>query len=163
MDNELMDFNYQIQSESITDEVTRQKMAVWLSTYPSLLDTLFEVAYFIGTAEDATSPEGHYYSLGREILVQLPYTIRATCILVEKGFYFEAISLVRNLFEAFIQLRYFHKHQKKINAHVMERAVKFITMFEEIAPGFYKKIYGEQLSVFAHGRFASSIFRLSTS
>ncbi len=37
--------------------------------------------------------------------------------------------------------------------------VRIKTMFEEIAPGFYDKIYGKELSEFAHSGIASSMFR----
>ena len=159
MPKKLMNFRIQVNSEESTQETTIYKIPVWFSYYPTLLDTLFEVAYFIGTAKDATSPEGHFYSLGYNTLVQLPYTVRATCILVEKGFYFEAVLLVRNLYESFFQLRYFHKHQDSILTHWTRRRVRIKTMFEEITPGFYDEIYGKELSEFAHSGIASSMFR----
>ena len=91
MPKKLMDFKIPVDSEESTQETTIYKIPVWFSYYPTLLDTLFEVAYFIGATEDATSPEGHFYTLGYQTLVQFPYSVRATCILVEKGFYFEAV------------------------------------------------------------------------
>lgn len=160
MCNELMNFKYQVESEAATWETSKEKISIWLSNYPRLLDALFELTYFTGKAKEIDSPEGYFYTFGHNILLRFPYSIRATSILIENGFYFEAISLIRNLYESFFQLRYFHQHQDKINMHVVERRVKIKTMFENIAPGFYTEIYGKQLSEFAHGGFASAIFRM---
>lgn len=160
MSKSLMNFSYQLQSESTTQKTTQGKINGWLSNYPKLLDALFEIAYFTGKANELESPEGDFYAFGHHILLRFPYTIRATCVLIEKGFYFEAVSLVRNLYESFFQLRYFHKHQDKIMAHVTKYRVKFKPMFEEIAPGYYDEIYGKQLSEFARGGFASLLFRV---
>jgi len=159
MYNELMNFDFQVASEDKTQETTRGKIKNWIFNYPKLLDALFEVAYFTGMAKKIESPEGDFYAFGHHILLRFPYTIRATCVLIEKGFYFESLSLVRNLYESFFQLRYFHKHQDKITNHVTNRRIKFKTMFEEIAPGYYDEIYGKQLSEFAHGGFSSLLFR----
>ena len=160
MSKELMNLRYQLLSEASTQEITQQQIPVWYLQYPTVLDSLFEVAYFIGSAKDATSPEGHFYTLGYQTLIQFPYSSRATCILVEKGFYFEAVSLVRNLYESFFQLRYFHKYQNSIMAHwTKKHRVRIKTMFEEIAPIFYDRIYGKEFSEFTHSGLASSIFR----
>lgn len=162
MRNNLFNLNHQIRSELSTQLTTEQKIPVWYANYPKVIDSLFEVAYFIGGTKDATSPEGHFYSLGHQILVQFPYTIRATCILIERGFYFEAISLIRNLFESFIQLRYFHNHKEIIMPHVFGKRITFKVMFEEIVPGFYDDIYN-QFSIYAHSGMSSSIFRIKYS
>jgi hypothetical protein len=159
MANKLMNLKYQIQSEAATKTTTTEKYPAWFSTYPTLIDTLFEVTYFIGTAKDPTSPEGHFYFLGTHILTQLPYTIRATCILIEKGFYAEAIALIRTLFEALVQLRYFHKHKELGKNYMLGKKILIKTMFEEIIPGFYDKVY-KTLSVFPHAKFQSTIFRI---
>lgn len=161
MPKKLMNFSFQVDSEESTQETTINNIPGWFSYYPTLLDSLFEVAYFIGITEDATSPEGHFYTLGYNTLVQFPYTVRATCILVEKGFYSEAIILIRNLYETFFQLRYFHKHQNKLITHWKKEKPKIPikTMFEEIAPNFYDKVYGNEFSEFAHSGLSSSMFR----
>jgi len=165
MPNNLMNFNHQVNSEEITQEVTKLRIPAWFLRYPDLLNALFEVTYFIGKTDDATSPEGHFYTLGYNTLIQFPYTIRASSILLEKGFYFEAIILVRNLYESFFQLRYFHKHKDAIFGHwtIKKNKVLFKQMFDEIAPGFYQKIYGEQFSQFAHSGVSSSMFRTTYS
>lgn len=160
MSTDLMSFAYQIASERTTQELTLEKTNIWFTNYPKFIDALFEVSYFTGTAKETESLEGYFYAFGHNILLRLPYTIRATCILIEKGFYYEALSLVRNLFESFIQLRYFHKYNDKINSHLLKQRIKIKTMFEEIVPGFYNKIYGTILSEFAHSGFSSSIFRV---
>jgi hypothetical protein len=155
-----MNFAYQLNSEEITLRTTEVMIPVWFSNYPLCLDALFEVAYFLGKADDATSPEGHFYTLGYQTLVQLPYTVRATCVLIERGFYFEAVLLVRNLYESFFQLRYFHNHKSSILAHWTKKPrIRIKTMFEEIAPNFYDWIYGAELSEFAHSGVGSSVFR----
>jgi hypothetical protein len=136
------------------------KINEWITNYSKFLDALFEVSYFTGKAKELESPEGYFYAFGHHILLRFPYTIRATCILIEKGFYFEAVSLLRNLYESFFQLRYFHKHKETIGTHITLSRVKFKPMFEEIAPGFYKEIYAKQLSEFAHSGFSSLIFRV---
>lgn len=160
MPKKLMNFKIQVDSEESTQVKTLYEIPVWYLHYPTLLDTLFEVAYFVGSAEDATSPEGHFYTLGYTALVQFPYTIRATCTLIERGFYSEAIILVRNLYESFFQLRYFRRHQDAIMPHWQKkRRVRLKVMFEEIAPNFYEQIYGNQFSEFAHSGISSSMFR----
>jgi hypothetical protein len=160
MSRKLMNFKFQVSSENTTQQITLSKLPTWFLKFPSLLNSLFEVGYFIGTSKDATSPEGHFYTLGYNNLIQFPYTIRATSILVETGFYSESIVLIRNLYESFFQLRYFYNHQDKLMAHWKNKSrVRLKTMFEEIAPNFYEQIYGKQFSEFAHSGIASSIFR----
>jgi hypothetical protein len=160
MPSGLMSFAYQVESERTTQELTLEKINIWFTNYPKFIDALFEVSYFIGNAKETESAEGHFYAFGHNILLRLPYTIRAICILIERGFYYEAMSLVRNLLESFVQLRYFHKHKDKINLHILKQRIKLKTMFEEIVPGYYNNIYGTVFSEFAHGGFASSIFRV---
>jgi len=155
-----MNFEYQLLSEEETQELTASKISGWLLNYPKHLDALFEVSYFLGQAKEVESSEGYFYTIGQGALIRLPYTIRAACLLIEKGFYFEAVSLVRNLYESLFQLRYFHKYPDKIKSHIMGKPrIRFKVMFEEIAPGFYEQEYGNALSEFAHGGATSSIFR----
>jgi hypothetical protein len=159
MADRLMSFNYQIESEAVTQETTYKNFNGLLSKYPKILDALFEINYFIGKANEVESLEGYFYAIGFHILKRFPYTARATCMLIEKGFYYEVISLIRNLYESFIQLRYFHNHPDMIRSHIIDHRIKFRTMFDEIAPGFYVEIYGKQLSEFTHSGFSSAIFR----
>jgi hypothetical protein len=155
-----MSFEYQVHSEEVTQKETIDRLYGWLSHYPDILDVLFESAYFTGTPQDVESPEGYYHALSHNMLLRFPYTVRAICLILEKGFYYEAISLVRNLFESFIQLRYFHRHPDQVKDHVLTRRIKFKVMFEEIAPGFYADMYGRLLSEFAHSGLGSSLFRV---
>ena len=141
MPSNLMDFEYQIQSEGITERITDQRLHGWLTKYPDFLDALFECAYYTGNPDVIESPEGFFHSFAHNILLRFPYTVRATCLLIEKGFYFESVSLVRNLYEALFQLRYFNNHKDLLKSHVVERRVKFKVMFETVAPGFYKTHY----------------------
>lgn len=155
-----MNFKTLVRSENITQQTSFSKLPIWFAYYPTILDSLFEIAYYMGTSQDVTSPKGHFYTLGYNTIIQFPYTIRATIILIEKGFYSESIILIRNLYESFFQLRYFYNHQDKIMPHWKKQSrVRIKTMFEEIAPGFYDQIYGQEFSEFAHSGIASSIFR----
>jgi hypothetical protein len=155
----LMDYTYLRETEEKTAVDTHSHVNGWFTNYSMFLDSLFESVYFIGTAKETESDEGLYYAFAQHILIRFPYTVRATCLLIEKGFYFEATSLVRNLYESLFQIRFFHQHQDLINAHVLGKRIRFKTMFEEISPGFYDVFYGKQLSEFAHSGFASLMFR----
>lgn len=161
MNQNLMDFKYLLHTEEQTRNQTNQQLRGWILKYPEFIDLLFQSAYFTGKTDSSESPEGAFHAFADHQLLRYPYTLRATALLLESGYYFEAVSLVRNMYEVLIQLRYFSKHKELLMDHVLKKKVRFRTMFEEIAPGFYYNVYGRQFSEFAHGGFKSSIFRTS--
>ena len=160
---ELMNFKYLIQTEDLTRTETTSQLREWFLKYPEFIYVLFEATYFTGDVESPESLEGSFHGFAHHLLLRYPYTVRAAINLLESGYYYEAISLVRNMYEVLIQLRYFSNHKDKLNQHVLGRRIKFRVMFDEIAPEFYEMIYGMQLSEFAHGGFSSLIFRANYS
>ncbi|MBX2992838.1 MAG: hypothetical protein KF749_16930 [Bacteroidetes bacterium] len=163
MDQNLMSFKYLLHTEEQTRGQTEEHLRGWVQKYPEFVDLLFQSAYFTGKPESTESHEGAFHAFAHHQLLRYPYTLRAAALLLANGYYFEAVSLVRNMYEVLIQLRYFSKHKELLSDHVLKRRVRFRTMFEEIAPGFYDNVYGKQLSEFAHGGFGSLIFRTSYS
>jgi hypothetical protein len=156
---ELMNFNYLLETEEMTHTETIKKLQEWFLKYPEFINVLFEAAYFTGKVANPESAEGSFHAYAHHLILRYPYTMRGVIKLLESGYYYESTFLIRNMFEVLVQLRYFSKHHNKFNQHVLGKRLRFRTMFDEIAPGFYETIYGIQLSEFAHGGFGSLIFR----
>jgi hypothetical protein len=91
--------------------------------------------------------------------LKIPYSLRAIMILLTKGYYAESALLVRNLFEALVQLRYFCQNKDKLNNHVVGvNRVRIRQMLDEYSDNLYSTVY-KALSTIAHAEFGSSVFR----
>jgi len=89
----------------------------------------------------------------------------ASIHLAEVGFYVESYSLNRSLIETLVQVIYLAKHPEEIEKlpSIVEgkpRKLKFRTMFEEIAPGYYDTQYS-LASEWAHPGWGSNAFKVT--
>ncbi len=113
----------------------------------------------MGEEKDIESDDGYYMAFSHSQLLKLPYTIRASSILMERGFYLESALLVRNILEVFVQLRFFNNHREKLNDYVLKKKrIPLKIMFDEFSTKLYSKVYFV-LSEAAHGNFGSAVFR----
>jgi len=154
-----MSFAYLQQSEAETAQRFTQALPGIHSGIPNLLDTLFRLAYF-AKQQEAAGPTDAFPYFVFERYIRLPYTVRATWILVGTGYYAEASVLVRLLLETFVQLRYFTTRREQLIAHLNKKGqkgqVQFKTMFDEFAPNYYDDHYRVLASI-AHGGYGFSV------
>jgi hypothetical protein len=110
--------------------------------------------------ENPESPEGVFHWWASERARQSPFTMRAFIVLWERGHYIECISILRQLMESFVQLRYFVANRGALHDHLMATGqkgrVQFKTMFEAVSPNFYDRQYGRIFSGIAHSGMALS-------
>lgn len=118
-----------------------------------VLDTWLKMQHFPGNLEPATTDDGCFQSYAYFQCQQTPFTLLSAYDLWRRASYLEASVLLRHLLEVFVQLRYFQNHPDLCMNHVTEQPkgrVRFVTMFDELAPGSYDLAY-RKLSVIAHG------------
>ncbi len=118
------------------------------------VDLLVKQGEFIVENIDPISNDGNFQFLASLSFYRCPYTLKSVDYLWLRGYYTEAMVLVRHLYESYAAVRYFHEHRDRILTHLTatrsKDRVRFIDMFDHIAPGFYHRFYG-QMSSFAHG------------
>lgn len=147
-------------SEQEVVSSTRLGLAGVYEHFPKIIDLLFKLPYFIEKTEDPETEKGGFISYCYIHYAQAPYTFWSIYSLYEKGYYYEAIILLRHLLEALLQMKYFHKYLSKLKRHTLrKKPVSFKTMFDEFSKGFYEEHYGRQLSDAAHGMFLKNILR----
>lgn len=83
--------------------------------------------------------------------------------MLHRGFYLESAILLRHLTELLVQVRYFERHTKVVLQHLSAKRsrdrVKFQSMFDEVAPGYYRTYYSLASSM-AHGGVGSTMLRV---
>jgi hypothetical protein len=83
--------------------------------------------------------------------------------MLHRGFYLESAILLRHLTELLVQVRYFEHHTQRVLQHLSAKRakdrVKFQSMFDEVAPGYYRTYYS-LASGMAHGGVASTMLRV---
>ncbi len=124
-------------------------------------DTVLGLMYWLGPPPSVESHEGVYRTFAFERFGEAPYTVRAIDVLSVRGHYPESIALVRVLVESFVQLRYFGKFPDQLKSHLLATnvrdRVRWVTMFDEFAPGFYSRIYSPLSSVAHSGMGLSAL------
>lgn len=131
--------------------------------YPNLIDTFLKLPYFVEAKAANTDVEAVQF-FARTHYMQAPYTFWTLYSMWRQGHYLESTILLRYLLEVVVQLRYFQRYPDQLIVHMTpKRGVRFRTMFEEFAPGFYEYYYGNLLSTFAHGKTGPLYFRIDRS
>lgn len=149
-----------IETEGVVSRTTAAALGGLDRNFPSLVDILLNLAYFMDGAEDSEADDYPIRFLASLSYVQAPYTFWAAYDLGKRGYYIEAVMMVRHLLEVFVRLRYFQSKPTEISDHINgDKRVSFLDMFESIAPGFYRPYYGRLLSGFAHGPLGPALWR----
>lgn len=155
-----MNLEYLIGTVNETEFLTNDYLRGIADNYPQIIDTLFKILYYCGELSSVDTDYGEFQSFCFDSYVQIPYTAWVIFELYNKGYYLEAVTLLRNMLEVFVQLKYFFKYPDKISQHLTVRYISFSTMFNEFtSKDFYRIHYGHLLSSFAHGKLAKNIFR----
>jgi hypothetical protein len=127
----------------------------------SASDAVLGLMYGLGPNPSPETSDGVYRTFAFERFGEVPYTVRAIHLLFACGHYPESIALVRVLLESFVQLRYFAKYPNQLKPHLLATTAKgrirWVTMFDEFAPGFYGKVYGLLSSVAHSGMGLSAL------
>lgn len=141
---------------------TQYNLNGWYLFRKQFVDTLLELNDFLNfESEDENFQRFNFYA--KQVYFHLPYTFEAWNQLLEKGYYLESASLLRNFFENLVKLTYFQSHPNELRRHLVAETSKnrvlFKTMFDAIFPGLYEHVYIKQLSEFTHGGLGSGLFR----
>ncbi len=145
--------------QAVRDEVSRTLGGV-ADAYPKIIEVLLSIPQLLVRKDRDTELREHAYYFSTQYL-QTPFTVRCVYDCFEKGYFLEALILMRHLLEAFVQMRYFRRHLNQLDAHITsDKRISFKRMFDEFVPGFYSKYYGKQVSEAAHGIAFKFFFRL---
>jgi len=158
-----------INGETETYQITHSILKDCHENVLKAIIVLLQLMYFTGPNKDVTTPEGEFHSYVWHQYIGAPHSFRACYLLYERGHYLTAVIIFRSLLESFIQCRFAFNHKdmvriiwsgQKCAIKGKKKKITFKEMFDEISPGYYEKIYGEQLSGFAHGKIGADIFRV---
>ena len=157
--NDLMNFKFLLKTEIDTFNKSEKEILSWQQNYESILNTFFQFIYFVGDEKDPKSIDGMFLTFTHTHYLKIPYTIRATTLLLETGYYAESALLVRNLFEVLVQLRYFQLNKNLLNEYVLKtKKTSYRTMIAYFNDNLYTTVY-HALSTISHAEFGSTIFR----
>jgi hypothetical protein len=160
MNEKLMNLDYLIETEQETIEISLNTFGKAKSYLDTLVDLLFNLNHFIDEKVELETTDHFFQVFAFNTYARTPYSLKVIGDLWVKGYYLEAIILIRHLLEGLVQVRYFYNHRDKISDHSLGiKRVSFKVIFEEIVPGFYDAYYGKLLSSFAHGNFINALFR----
>lgn len=158
-----IDYDELLMSELAAAATSPRSYPRFAQHFPAHLDLLLRLPHFRGTDPAVNTPDHDFHFFCFQRYVELPYMFRAVYILWERAFYVPAIIVTRSLVESLVQLRYFHQNKEKLKDHLIPKRardrVRFQTMFEAVAPGYYAKQYGRLLSGFAHSGLSAGIWR----
>ena len=138
-----MNHAYLLETEFAAEAAFENRLPKYQERLITYIDTLFSVSYFVdGNGPD---PEDWFPYIAWERLVLMPYSFRAFSTLAYRGYNPEGYMVLRHILEAFVQLRYFSVHRNLLRPHLEAKSakdrVRFKTMFEEFAPGYYEQFY----------------------
>ena len=161
--DKFMSLDILLQSEKETTSDTLNRCNEESIEFSNLINIFFRLSYHCKEQVAPDSDDHYFITDAYFAYLRLPYSLRAIYDLWIKGYYLEAMIVYRQILEGLAYLRYFDNHRDNIKSHLgitMPRGrVRFRTMFEEIAPGFYGKYYGKTFSNIAHGGVAANLFR----
>jgi hypothetical protein len=151
-------------SSERSQEEFAAKLAGLAEWYPRSVDALLKMNYYRGKLSPPGTDRGRFEFFASSHYEQIPYTLWAVYDLMSRGFYLEASILVRSLLEILIQLRYFDACPAALPPDISgikdrSKRVRFKTMFDSLAPGFYERYYGNLYSGIAHGKGWQMLFR----
>ncbi|HVG33575.1 MAG TPA: hypothetical protein VM911_10860 [Pyrinomonadaceae bacterium] len=119
-----------------------------------IIDDILKMQYFRGETEPVATDEGRFQSYALGQCAQSPHTLLTAYQLWRRAYYVETATLLRHLFEVFVQLRYFKNHPELLAKHwtaqTRKDRIPFRVMFDELAVDSYTAVYGK-LSGIAHG------------
>jgi hypothetical protein len=138
-------------SEALVLGQTEAEAEAIVRNYPGIIDTMLNFPYYWGELPAPETEEGLFSLFASSHFLQIPYTAWSLFDIWRRGYYLESSILLRSLLEILIQLRYFQCRPSVLEAHLHPEKgnVQFKTMFETIAPGYYKKILRPSLRVCA--------------
>jgi hypothetical protein len=147
-----MTYEYLLHSELQARIAFERDFATFSERMPEFLDTIFLMTNFMGQRKAEAEDGVHYFAVER--CHRLPYALRASWMLIRVGYYAESVTIVRQVLESFVQIRYFMDRPNELKGHITAQGnrgrVQFKTMFERFSPGFYQEYYGRALSSISH-------------
>lgn len=151
-----------------TEEYSHSYLKGVKEYFPLVVDTFFQLMYFTGKKNGGTH-EGDFHVYCWNQFYHAGYSLRATFILYEKGYYLEANMILRRLLEVLVKMR-FLENNKSLTLCIWTNQKSFIKdgskkpriedMFNEVAPQLYRDFYGLLLSDFTHGGIGSGLGKI---
>lgn len=145
----------------VTEESVKLKTSNVLKGFydvvPKFVDVGFSLQESFGEFESIDTCFGELQSIAYMHFVQLPYTTKVICDLIVTGYYLESQILVRNLFEALVQLKYFLLYPEEIKKN-FKKNIKIKVMTNEITNKSLYKYY-KLLCKYTHGFIMKDIHR----
>jgi len=160
----LMSVGYLLKTEDAVIKQTLDEYGELQDDLVNIIDLLFKLSHFLNEDVEIESVDNNFQVLANSYYLQFPYTLKSIHDLWIKGSYLETLIILRHIIEGFAKLRYFTNHRDEILNHTNgKNRVRFKTMFDEIAPGYYRFHYGKILSDYAHGGFKAYMLRVEYS
>jgi len=160
MQNPFMSIEYLLHTEREVFNTTMVRSGELSADLTNLISILFKLSHFLNEDTEINSDDHWFQIVAYHTYLKAPYTLYTIHELWKKGYYLESLILLRHIVEGFVILRYFNLHRDKLKNHINGKSlVRFKRMFNECAPGFYKRHYGRILSGIAHGSPISNLFR----
>ncbi|TGK12949.1 hypothetical protein [Leptospira stimsonii] len=152
------------EEEEKTESVSKNHVKGWNTISPMIVNFYLKLQNSLILLNNQKSDISKCYIC--LILLRLPFKIEALSLLINKGYYLESQMNIRNLYEAFIKIRYFLIYPEKAGDHLFEgknKKVSFKVMFNcfsETKDEFYNRFYGNLLSEFSHSGIGEMAFTL---
>jgi predicted transcriptional regulator of viral defense system len=137
-----------VAEERVQNE-TQIAFAKWFVKFEEIINLFFEMLYFkkYCTAE-ISSAEYSFFWYAKDIYTEIPCSLRSCSLLLETGYYTDALGSCRTLLEALVKLKYFFDRKNSISPYFKTekdengKKIRIINLFEKVAPKAYEKNYG---------------------
>lgn len=149
-------------AEKQVQNQTQITYAKWFVKLEEIVSLFFEMMYFknYGTA-DITSPEYSFYWYAKDIYTEIPCNLRSCSLLLETGYYTDALGSCRTLMEALVKLKYFFNRKNSLSPYFhterdeLGKKIRIIDLFEKVTPKAYEKNYAFLCNFVHKGIFTS--------
>ncbi|MGA2903082.1 MAG: hypothetical protein ABSD98_04575 [Candidatus Korobacteraceae bacterium] len=154
-----------MRQEAVAEANTEASLADFLAYFERSLDLLIEMLYATPALLTLSTEMDEFKSQARPWFHSSFCTFRASVILSNRGYYFEAQILHRHLIEILVKLRYFFLHPEKLKtfdslATKKKARITWKAMFDEVLPGYYDE-YSWSMSYVAHGGVGANAYRVT--
>jgi|GEM_PF-2709923 len=153
---ELFGMHAQIISEKETEANTREYSKNINEELPLMINVLFKLTYYV---EPLDTERINFKNYCYDHYEQVPYTFSCLYNVFVAGYYNEVMILLRHLYEVLAKLRYFYKHEDKLQGYLEGKKICELDFFKlDSDDTFYRRDYS-YLSRFAHGKDLFTVFR----
>ncbi len=146
----------QIRTENETEIYTKEYSKTISEELPQVLDVLFKITYY---TEKLDSGKINFKSYCNDHYMQAPYTFKCLLNIFIAGYYNEVMIMLRHLYEVLAKLKYFYKHEDKLQGYLHGDWIPESKFFRLDSDDTFYKIDYNFLSRFAHGKDLFTVYR----